>query len=311
MSERFAVPAALDGERLDRALALLTGRSRAELAVIVASGAVKVAGRVVTIRHLRVASGEVLDADLPPLRSGPQSPAPSSAVPFSVVFDDEDLIVVDKPAGLVVHPGAGHRDDTLVSGLLARYPDIADVAASGAFDASRPGIVHRLDKDTSGLMVVARTAVAYRSLVAQIESRQMGRVYVALALGAVSAEEGLIDAPIGRSMRDPTRMAVRPSGRAAQTTYRVTTRFSEPAPASLLVVTLHTGRTHQIRVHLSAIGHPVAGDSRYGGTLRALGLRRPFLHAARLRFSHPVSGEELQFDSPLPEDLSEVLGRLG
>jgi len=310
VSEHFDVPAALDGERLDRVLALLTGRSRTEVAEIVASGAVEVGGRVVAVRHVRVFTGDVIDAALPEAASGPVIPGANAAVDFSVVYEDPDLIIVDKPAGLVVHPGAGHRDDTLVSGLLSRFPDIGEAAARGAFEPSRPGIVHRLDKDTSGLMVVARNTVAYDSLVSQIEARTMGRVYVTLALGSLAADEGLIDAPIGRSMRDPTRMAVRPSGRGAQTTYRVTKRFSTPAALSLLVVTLHTGRTHQIRVHLSAIGHPVAGDTRYGGTIRALGLSRPFLHAARLRLTHPVSGEELVFDSPLPEELSEVLGSL-
>jgi 23S rRNA pseudouridine1911/1915/1917 synthase len=310
VSERFEVPLALDGERLDRALALLTGRSRGELAQVIATGDVRIGDAVVTVRHRRVEAGEALAIELPPPIAERLAPTGNADVAFVVCYEDEAIVVIDKPPGLVVHPGAGHHDDTLVSGLLARYPDLVAEASRGAFDPTRPGIVHRLDKDTSGLLVVARTADAYRSLRAQLDRRAISRDYVALALGTLAADEGLIDAPIGRSGRDPTRMAVRTEGRAARTRYRVTERFVEPVALSLVDVSLDTGRTHQIRVHLAAIGHPVAGDTRYRGSVRELGLTRPFLHAARLGFVHPTTGAELTFAAPLPEDLRAVLERL-
>lgn len=303
------VPALLDGERIDRAIALLTGRARTEVAALISQGQVRVDGRVVLVRHRRVATGEALDLGLAEVEAA-VTPLANDAVPFGVVYEDDAVIVVDKPAGVVVHPGAGHRDDTLVSGLLARYPDLAEAALAGAGESLRPGIVHRLDKETSGLLVVARTPTAYRSLTAQLAERTMGRTYQALAKGSVQADEGIIEAPIGRSVRDPTKMAVRTAGREARTRYHVVGRYRSPFPVTLLGVVLDTGRTHQIRVHLAAIGHPVAGDSRYGGALRAIGVTRPFLHAEALRFAHPVSGEELSFVSPLPGDLAAVLARL-
>ncbi len=311
MSEPIAIPASLAGERIDRVVALLSGRTRAEVAALVADGRVRIGGRPVAARHRRVQAGERLELDLPP----PQEldglePAAAGAVAFGVVYEDASIIVVDKPAGLVVHPGAGHRGDTLAAGLLAAYPDLADAARAGAGEPNRPGIVHRLDKDTSGLLVVARTPAAYAALVAQLAERTMGRTYCALALGTFPADAGVIDAPIGRSARTPTRMAVSASGKLARTSYRVTARYTRPVPTTLLEVTLETGRTHQIRVHLAAIGHPVAGDTGYRGASRALGLSRPFLHAARLRLVHPELGTELEWTSPLPPELAEGLARL-
>lgn len=309
MSETFDVPGALAGERVDRAVALLTDRSRSEITGLVRTGAVRLDGKVVTSGHAHVALGQVIEVDLPERpASTPVLPGPRDDVPFTVVHADSDVIVVDKPAGVVVHPGAGHADDTLVSGLLGAYPDLGALAEGAA--ASRPGIVHRLDKDTSGLLVVARSPRALVSLSAQLADRSMGRAYVALCKGDPSADEGVIEAPIGRSLRDPKKMAVRSEGRYARTSYRVTARYTQPAVVTLLECTLSTGRTHQIRVHLAAIGHPVAGDRQYGGSVRALGLRRPFLHAARLRFIHPGSGEEMAFESPLPSDLADILARL-
>ena len=221
--------------------------------------------------------------------------------------------MVDKPAGLVVHPGAGHRDGTLVNGLLARYPDLGHVAGEVGSDETRPGIVHRLDRGTSGLLVVARTSGAYRSLVDQLADRRVSRGYRALVLGTMDAEAGVVDAPIGRSVSSPTRMAVSRKGKEARTHYQVERRFGHPAAATLLGVALETGRTHQIRVHLAAIGHPVAGDDVYGRgrSLAGSALTRPFLHAASLAFEHPSTGQRVAFESPLPEDLSLQLAALG
>lgn len=303
-----AVPAALAGERVDRAVALLTGLPRSEVAALVATGAVRIAGRSVTSRSRRVAEGDELEIDLPDPAAALAGPVADSSVDVVVVHADDAVIVVDKPAGLVVHAGAGHPTGTLVHGLLARF---LDLAAIGTGEPARPGIVHRLDKGTSGLLVVARTAPAYDALVEQLRRRAVERVYAALVWGSVEAPAGLIDAPVARGVRDPTRMAVSAGGKEARTRYRVETRYTDPAPVSLLECRLETGRTHQIRVHLAAIGHPVVGDSRYRGARAALDLPRPFLHAARLSFDHPATGERLSFSSPLPADLQVLLDQLG
>lgn len=305
---RITVPASLDGERVDRVVALLTGLARAEVARLVERGDVTLDGHAVASRHRRVAEGQLLGIVLPvPAAPEQLAPVDAGSIAFVVVHEDDALIVVDKPAGLVVHPGAGHRDDTLAGGLVARYPDLLAAAQAGAGEPLRPGIVHRLDKDTSGLLVVARTPGAYRSLVAQLAARTMGRTYRTLAVGAVAADGGVIEAPVGRSTRDPTRMAVTAGGREARTRYRVLERFTQPIEATLLEVELDTGRTHQIRVHLAAIGHPVLGDARYGGRRRDVACARPFLHAERLRLVHPDSGDPLELTAPLPPDLVEVL----
>ena len=212
-----------------------------------------------------------------------------------IVHRDDDVVVVDKPAGLVVHPASSHRGDTLVDRL-------ADLAGGG--EEERPGIVHRLDKDTSGLMVVARTEDAHRELSRQIKAREARREYLALVEGSLESRTGTIDAPLGRDRRRRTRRAVRGAGeREARTHFEVI----EQLPADTLVsARLETGRTHQIRVHFAAIGHPVAGDAEYGGRARH-GLERQFLHAGRLGFTHPRSGEELSFESELPPDLAGAL----
>jgi 23S rRNA pseudouridine1911/1915/1917 synthase len=295
--EPFPVPAALAGERVDRAVALLTGWSRAEVQGLVDEGLVRVDGAPV-IKSRRLEEGEVVELLGEPAATGPPGPEP---IPVAVVAADDAVIVVDKPAGLVVHPGAGHPTGTLVNGLLARFPELAGVG-----DPARPGIVHRLDRDTSGLMVVARTTVAYDALVAALARREIERGYLALVWGAPSAGSGIVDAPIGRSVRRPTRMAVREGGREARTRYEVVRRFDRPAVA-LLRCSLETGRTHQIRVHLAAIGHPVVGDPAYGGGRTGVAIDRPFLHAATLAFAHPVTGEPQRFESALPPDLEQVL----
>lgn len=302
------IPATLAGERVDRVVALLSGRSRAEVAAAIAEGRVDLDGRPVASRHRRVAEGERLAFDLGDAPTARDVVPVAEAMALVVVHEDADLIVVDKPAGLVVHPGAGHRSGTLVAGLLARYPDLAEVRPGPGWDLARPGIVHRLDKDTSGLLAVARHPAALAVLARQLRDRSMGRTYTALVRGRVEADEGTIEAPIGRSEREPTRMAVREDGRFARTHYRVRQRFEAPIGATLLEVRLETGRTHQIRVHAAAIGHPVLGDSRYGGRRSRLELDRPFLHAARLHLVHPTSGDELELTSPLPGDLADALG---
>ena len=300
LTVRAEVPAALDGERLDRVVSLLWGLARAEAAELVAAGDVRVEGRPARVRSRRLASGEVVEVHLPE-RSDAPSLVPDPGVAVPVVAVDDHVIVVDKPAGLVVHPGAGHSSGTLVHGLLARWPEIADVG-----DPSRPGIVHRLDAGTSGLLVVARTAVAHASLVAQLAARTVERRYVALAWGRVEAPAGLVDAPVGRAGRDRTQMAVSAAGRDARTRYRVVGRYEEPAAVTLLECWLETGRTHQIRVHLAAIGHPVVGDTRYGGARPALPVDRPLLHAFQLGFDHPATGAPQRYTSPLPPDLEDV-----
>ena len=223
----------------------------------------------------------------------------------AVVYEDADLVVVDKPAGLVVHPGAGREGGTLVNGLLARYPEIAGVG-----QPDRPGIVHRLDKGTSGLLLVARSPRAYDALVAMLSARTVDRRYRALVWGIPESPTGLVDAPVGRSSRDRTRMAVTVAGRDARTRYEVVRSYHEPVEVTELDCKLETGRTHQIRVHLRSIGHPVVGDARYGGDRQSLPVGRPFLHACRLGLDHPVTGEPLTFTSPLPGDLAAVLARL-
>ncbi len=299
------VPAALVGERLDRLVAMVANLSRAEAAELIAAGRVSVGGRVVTTRSRRVAEGEHVEADVDELLAArDHALVPEPDVGVQVVHADDHLIVVDKPAGLVVHPGAGHDRGTLVQGLLARYPELAAVG-----DPDRPGIVHRLDKDTSGLLLVARTPVAYAALVSQLAAHEIERRYRTLVWGEFDAPSGMVDAPVGRSSREPTRMAVSARGKQARTRYEVLTTYRDPV-VTLLECRLETGRTHQIRVHLSAIDHAVVGDRRYGGARARLAVPRPWLHAAALRLDHPVTGEPLAFDSPIPPDLRAVLAGL-
>ena len=293
------IPAALSGQRVDRVVAMLTDLPRSEVERLVAGGGVTVNGTPVRSKSHKVVEGDRLEVDVAKRQATAVGPDPS--VEVHVVHADAAVVVVDKQAGLVVHPGAGHPDGTLVNGLLARFPDLA-----AAGDPSRPGIVHRLDAGTTGLLVVARTPAAYQDLVAQLSARTVERRYLALVLGTVEAPAGLVDAPVGRSAADPTRMAVSNRGREARTRYEVLARFEEPFPATFLECRLETGRTHQIRVHLSAIGHPVAGDARYRGFRRQMGLDRPFLHAHHLSFTHPDTKELVSFTSPLPADLERV-----
>jgi 23S rRNA pseudouridine1911/1915/1917 synthase len=301
VDEELAVPAALAGERVDRAVALLTGWTRSEVQELLANGSVLVDGQSVA-KSRRLETGEVIELLGEP--TAPGLPAPDPAIVPDVRYEDADVLVIVKPAGLVVHPGAGHADGTLVNGLLAHYPELAQVG-----DEARPGIVHRLDRDTSGVLVVARSQRAYDELVRMMAAHEVQRDYLALVWGHLDAPRGVIDAPIGRSIRRPTRMAVREGGRTARTTYVVRTEYDEPV-VSLLECTLETGRTHQIRVHLQAIGHPVVGDASYGGARPGLALGRPFLHAKAVSFAHPVTGAPIAIVEPLPPELTAVLEQL-
>jgi len=301
MAEELVVPEVLAGERIDRAVATLTGWTRREVQDLVAGGEILLDGARVSKSH-KLVGGEVVEllADPP----SPGLPTADADIPIAVRYEDDDVFVVAKPPGLVVHPGAGHPDGTLVNGLLALDPAIA---ATG--DPQRPGIVHRLDRDTSGLLVVARTPRAYEALVGALAEHEVTRQYLALVWGRLESPRGVIDAPIGRSVRRPTRMAVREGGRRARTEYEVVTEFTAPE-VSLVRASLETGRTHQIRVHLQAIGHPVVGDAVYGGARPGLDATRPFLHATTLAFAHPVTGEPVRVEEPLPADLTDVLARL-
>jgi 23S rRNA pseudouridine1911/1915/1917 synthase len=298
------VPRALDGQRLDRVVAMIAGYSRSEAAALVDAGGVTIGGRAVTTRSHRVAEGDALEVAATD-RSADDVLTPDPTVDVPVVYEDRDLLVVDKPVGLVVHPGAGQRSGTLVHGLLAHYPEIREVG-----QPDRPGIVHRLDKGTSGLLLVARSQPAYEALVAMLAGRRVERRYRALVWGAVDSPTGMIDAPVGRSARDRTRMAVTLSGKEARTRYEVVRGFTDPVAVTELACRLETGRTHQIRVHMASIGHPVVGDSRYGGRRPSLWSPRPWLHAEHLALEHPVTAEPLAFESPLPYDLAAVLAGL-
>jgi 23S rRNA pseudouridine1911/1915/1917 synthase len=309
---RTVVPANLGGQRVDRAVALLSGLSRSAVNGLIERGRVVVDGSPVAVRSRVLVPGQILEVKMAP--STDAGPRADPSVVFTVVHADPQLVVVDKPPGLVVHHGAGHFGGTLVDGLLARFPDLAERAAAGEFDRARPGIVHRLDKGTSGLLVVARTPEAFRALGRQLRERTVRRVYRALVAGVLASDSGVVDAPVGRSTRRPTRMAVTAGGRPATTNYRVLARYRAPVEATLIEATLGTGRTHQIRVHLAAIGHPVLGDDRYGGSLArpraitsALGPGRLFLHACHLGLDHPDGSGWRSWDSELPPDLSAVL----
>jgi 23S rRNA pseudouridine1911/1915/1917 synthase len=294
---RIEVDAAAEGERLDQLLVAAGGiGSRAKAQRLIDAGLVTVDGELRPKRH-RVAPGELVEIAPEPAPEGRASAVED--VPFTVLWEDEHLLVVDKPAGVVVHPARGHRGATLAEALVGR--------AAGGEDPARAGIVHRLDKDTSGLLVVAKSEAVHRALQEAIRRRELRREYLALVDGCPPARSGTIDAPIGRDRRVRTRMSTDTDvPRAARTHFELERAL---AGYALLRVTLETGRTHQIRVHLQAIGHPVAGDPEYGKP-GALGLDRQFLHAARLAFVHPVTGEAVDVSSPLPADLAAVLAGL-
>ncbi|MBN1483571.1 MAG: RluA family pseudouridine synthase [Chloroflexia bacterium] len=286
------------GRRLDQAAAArIAELSRSQIQRLLKQGLLRLNGAAVRASH-RVECGDVLELTIPP-------PQPTELlaedIPLDIVYEDADIVVVNKPAGMVVHPAPGHPRGTLVNALLGRYPNLA------VGGGRRPGIVHRLDRDTSGLLVVARHDAALRDLVAQMKARSVLKLYTVLVKGHLPERSGSIEGPIGRHPRQRKHMAVRPGGRPARTHYRV---LQELGPYSLLEARLETGRTHQIRVHLSHHGQPILGDPTYGRQAGAEGLTRQFLHACRLGLALPSSGEYREFEAPLPPDLAEILGRL-
>ncbi|GMQ93490.1 MAG: RluA family pseudouridine synthase [Acidimicrobiia bacterium] len=298
---RLVVPVDLAGVRVDRMIATELGLSRARAREIIDSGGATCDGVPVRPRD-RLSAGTTVIIDYP---DAPQELTPDEGVPFSVVHEDRDLIVVDKPIGVVVHPGSGSATGTLANGLLSRYPEL-----EGVGQADRWGIVHRLDRDTSGLLVVARNQISYERLVDMMRNRVVSRRYLTVVAGRFTNTTGTIDAPIGRDPMNPTRMSISGSGRNAVTHYRRLAQWTDRC-ATLLSVTLQTGRTHQIRVHMRAIDAPIIGDTAYGrrGVIGDPG--RPWLHARQLAFTHPMSGERLDVVSPLPGDLCDSLNALG
>lgn len=298
------IPDALDEERVDRVISMVLGVSRSAAAAAVSSGQVHLDGKAVTKPSQRVATDQELSVDDAILDTDVELAADAS-VEVDLAHVDDDVIVVAKKSGQIVHPGAGHSDGTIAQGLLASFPEIRHVG-----EPMRPGIVHRLDKGTSGVLMVARTGVAYDSLTNQLRERSVDRRYLSVAWGHPETPRGVIEAPIGRAIRDPTRMVVREDGKRARTSYTVLATWSDPE-VCLLSCELDTGRTHQIRVHLEAIGHPVVGDPRYGGGRPSLDMDRPALHAAELGFTHPSTGERLDFSDPLPADIAAVISELG
>jgi len=296
-NEPVVLTAESGGQRLDVFVARsLPGLSRARVQKLIQDGHVTVGGAAAKA-GLKLEQGQRVRVSV---RPAAPSHLRAQDIPIAIAYQDGDIIVVDKPAGMTAHPAPGHRDGTLVNAVLARVPDIAGVGG-----VQRPGLVHRLDKDTSGLIVLAKNDTAFAHLVAQFKTHGVKKTYIALVRGHPSPAEAAIEAPIGRSSRNRQRMAVVEDGREATTTYRVTQRYKG---CSLVEATPVTGRTHQIRVHLASVGHPVVGDATYGQPEPRLG--RQFLHAARLGFRLPSNNDWADFTSPLPPELSRYLDSL-
>jgi len=299
----FVVPEGAGQQRVDRFVADASGLSRSYVQRLISAGRLTHDGLPLKANAL-VGAGDILALEIP---EAVQLDVGGEAIPLEIAYEDADLLVVNKPHGLVVHPSPGHDSGTLVNALLGRA---AGAEYGGIAGVRRPGIVHRLDRDTSGLLIVAKTDLAQASLMAQLKARRVKKTYLALVQGSVAAAVGRIEAPIGRDPKLRTRMAVVNDGRASTTGYRVRERF---AGWTLLEVDLITGRTHQIRVHLEAIGHPIAGDPVYGtGTSRRgpAGLERLFLHAWRLEFTSPSGGDLIRVTAELPVELEAPLDAL-
>jgi 23S rRNA pseudouridine1911/1915/1917 synthase len=304
-SDPLVVDEEQDGLRLDQFLtSVLPGQSRSQIQRLIKEGRVTAASGEAIRSSTQVREGDRFIVNVPELRAAAPRP---EALPLRIVYEDPDVVVLDKPAGMVVHPGAGHQGGTIVNALLHHVKDL-----SGIGGEARPGIVHRLDRGTSGLMVVAKHDRAHQELARQFHDREVEKEYMALVWGDVQAGRR-IDAPIGRDPNDRQKMSTR-ARRARSAVTRVT--FARHFKgATFIKVAIATGRTHQIRVHLSAIGHPIVGDQTYGGVHRRVGdnlrsvlrLERPFLHACRLSFTHPVDGRRVDFDSPLPPELEAVI----
>ena len=282
------------GTRLDKYVCHQLGElSRTRIQKLIADGYITVNDQVAKA-GLKLNIGDRLRVIIPPV---PPSRLTPEAIPLNIIYEDDDLLVIDKPAGLTVHPAPGHLSHTLVNALLSHFPHLAALS-----DSLRPGIVHRLDKDTSGVMLVAKSSVAQTDLVEQFKARSVAKAYLVLVKGHLTPEDGAIEAPIGRDPGNRKRMAVVASGREARTEYRVIRYIAD---YTLLEVKPETGRTHQIRVHFSAIGYPVVGDKVYG--VKSAYLSRQFIHASRLGFKLPSTGEYVEFKSELPPDLAQAL----
>ena len=297
MTERFV--SAAEGVRLDVFLSEKLGKTRSAVTKAIQDGFVRLNGAVPVKSGVKVAMGDLIEADIPDPR--PISAAPQD-IPIDILYEDADIAVVNKPQGMVTHPAAGSPDGTLVNALLARVSDL-----SGINGEIRPGIVHRLDKDTSGVLVIAKNDAAHLSLSEQISQKTALRYYYALVVGKIAAEEGVVDKPIARSKKDRKKMTVDEGGRKALTLYRVLARFSG---YTLVECELRTGRTHQIRVHMKSIGHPVVGDPVYGKD-SPLAPHGQLLHAHKLVLDHPRTGERMSFEAPLNDDFAAALAKLG
>jgi 23S rRNA pseudouridine1911/1915/1917 synthase len=298
MTKEYSFSADKSGIRLDKFVGdRCPELSRTHAQKLIADGNIKVNGQAAKA-SLRLSLGDRVDIVIPP---PPPSPLSPEAIPLNIIYEDDDLLVVDKPAGLTVHPAPGHPGHTLVNAILSHYPHLADIG-----DSLRPGIVHRLDKDTSGVMLVAKNRAAQANLAEQFKSRYIRKAYLALVKGRLTPESGIIEASLGRDPRNRQRMAVVSRGREARTEYSVIKYIGDH---TLLEVTPETGRTHQIRVHLAAIGFPVVGDTVYGA--KSPYLSHQFLHACRLGFKLPSTGEYMEFESELPPDLEQALRDIG
>ena len=310
-ADPIAVPGSLEGERLDRSLALLFDLSRSRATRLVDDGAVRLNGETAQSITVRLRSGDQLQVDSEALLELRPKLDPEPDLELDIIYADADLLVINKAAGMVVHPGVGNTHGTLIAGLVARFPDMADTG-----DPRRPGIIQRLDKGTSGLMLVARSQLAYDYLRAELAARRVQRHYVAVCAGVFEHNQGMVDAPIAKSSKKMGLMEVAPAGKEAQTLYEVQERL---AAATVVHCQLKTGRTHQIRVHLAAIGHPLVGDKPYNPApaellatteLQQLFSGRPALHSRHLSCFHPSTKEELSFSQDMPADMAGLLEAL-
>ena len=289
-------------ERVDRTIAFFSGLSRSKVAELIANREILRNGIPIKKGSELAQIGDVIEMPNP---TGIKSEEikPDKSIEFEVIFEDDSLIVINKPSGLIVHPGSGAKDGTLVNGLAARFPDLQMLD-----DSIRLGLVHRLDKGTSGLVLVARTQEALAGLKSQMQEREIRRQYRAISAGHIKSEKGIVDAPLGRDPKNPLKRAVLRDGKHAKTHYRVEQRLSEPFKVSVLMCQLETGRTHQIRVHLAAIGFPVVGDELYGGRKSFNLNNRLALHAETISFRHPKKNYNMEFEAPFPEDFSLLRG---
>jgi 23S rRNA pseudouridine1911/1915/1917 synthase len=298
MTEKYSFLSDSSGVRLDKFIGESCPElSRTHAQKLIAEGLITVNGRVAKA-SLKLNTGDKVDIVIPPTPPSRLSP---EAMPLNIIYEDDDLLVVDKPAGLTVHPAPGHPGHTLVNAILAHYPHLVDIG-----DSLRPGIVHRLDKDTSGVMLVAKNRAAQAKLAEQFKAHSVSKSYLVLVKGKLTPENGIIEAAIGRDPQHRQRMAVVSRGREARTEYRVIRYIGN---YSLLEITPETGRTHQIRVHLAAIGFPVVGDATYG--VKSPHLPRQFLHASKIGFNLPLTGKYVEFESKLPPDLEQALREIG